>query len=87
MFFSVVTKNLNWGILTKNLVTFKRWDEVNDEKSDYYEGSLKNPIFKGGWSLTENQYIEGNCHKRGLGHFTDLKGAWRKRVGGVFEEC
>ena len=75
MFFSVVTKNLNWGILTKNLVTFKRWDEVNDEKSDYYEGSLKNPIFKGGWSLTENQYIEGNCHKRGLGHFTDLRGA------------
>ena len=31
MFFSVIT-NLNWEILTKNLVTFKRWDEVNDEK-------------------------------------------------------
>ena len=28
----VVTKNLNWKILTKNLVTFKRWDGVNDEK-------------------------------------------------------
>ena len=27
MFF-VVTKNLNWEILTKNLVTFKRWEEV-----------------------------------------------------------
>ena len=26
MFFSVMTKNLNWEILTKNLVTFKRWD-------------------------------------------------------------
>ena len=25
MFFSVMTKNLNWEILTKNLVTFKRW--------------------------------------------------------------
>ena len=24
MFFSVVTKNSNWEILTKNLVTFKR---------------------------------------------------------------
>ena len=24
MFFSVITKNLNWEILTKNLVTFKR---------------------------------------------------------------
>ena len=28
MFFSVLTKNLNWEILTKNLVTFKRWDGV-----------------------------------------------------------
>ena len=32
MFFSVIIKNLNWEILTKNLVTFKRWDEVKDEK-------------------------------------------------------
>ena len=28
MFLTVVTENLNWEILTKNLVTFKRWDEV-----------------------------------------------------------
>ena len=26
MFFSVITKNLNEENLTKNLVTFKRWD-------------------------------------------------------------
>ena len=32
MFFSVKTKNLNWEILAKNLVTFKRWDGVKDEK-------------------------------------------------------
>ena len=32
MFFSVITKNLNWEILTKNLVTFKRWNGVKDEK-------------------------------------------------------
>ena len=32
MFFSVITKNLNWNILTKNLVTFKMWDGVKDEK-------------------------------------------------------
>ena len=30
--FSVITKNLNWEILTKNLGTFKRWDGVKDEK-------------------------------------------------------
>ena len=28
MFFSVITKNLNWEVLTKNLFTFKRWDEL-----------------------------------------------------------
>ena len=32
MFFSAITKSLNWEILTKNLVTFKRWDGVKDEK-------------------------------------------------------
>ena len=38
MFFSVITKNLNWEILTKNLVSFKRWDGVNDEQFKYYGG-------------------------------------------------
>ena len=28
----VITKNLNWKILTKNLVTFKKWDGLKDEK-------------------------------------------------------
>ena len=32
MLFSVITKNLNWEILTNNLVTFKRWDGIKDEK-------------------------------------------------------
>ena len=32
MFFSVTTMNLNREILTKNLVTFKKWDEIKDEK-------------------------------------------------------
>ena len=32
MFFSVITKNLNWEILTNNLVTFTKWDGVKDEK-------------------------------------------------------
>ena len=47
MFFSVMTKNLNWEISTKNLVTFKRWDRVNDKKFQYYGSSPKNPIFGG----------------------------------------
>ena len=47
MFFSVMTKNFNWEIPTKNLVTFKRWDRVNDKKFQYYGSSPKNPIFGG----------------------------------------
>ena len=31
-YFSVVTKNSNWEILPKNLVTFKRYDRIKDEK-------------------------------------------------------
>ena len=31
MFFYVLTKNLNWKILTKNLGTFKSWDGVRME--------------------------------------------------------
>ena len=32
MFLSAITKNLNWEISTNNLVIFKRWDGVKDEK-------------------------------------------------------
>ena len=32
IFFSVITKNLNWKVLTKNLVSFKRWNGLKDEK-------------------------------------------------------
>ena len=32
MFFSVRAKNLNWDILTKYLVTFKRWNRIKNEK-------------------------------------------------------
>ena len=37
-----------FSVITKNLVTFKRWDGVKDEKFEYYGGSPKNPIFRGG---------------------------------------
>ena len=30
MFFSAISKTLNWEILTKNLVTFKRSDGLKD---------------------------------------------------------
>ena len=51
MFFSVTIKNLNCQILTKNSVTFKRWDEL---KMKNYGGSLKNSTFRGRY--TKNRY-------------------------------
>ena len=48
MFFSVMTKNLNWEISTKNLVTFKRWDGVNDENFLNYWSTLRNLNFREG---------------------------------------
>ena len=89
MFFSVITKKLNWEILTKNLVTFKRWDGVKDENFEYYGDSLKNTIFvlgEGG-GFTKNQYISVNCLKRGAWPVCRSKGGvtWQKRGGGVFE--
>ena len=62
MFFFVITKNLNLEILTKNLVNFKRWDGIKDEKFEYYGGSLKNPIFRGGGGrggVHKKQYMRG----------------------------
>ena len=32
MFLSLITKNLNWEIVTRNLVTYKIWDGVKHEK-------------------------------------------------------
>ena len=57
MFFFFTTKNSNWEILTKNLVTFKSKDGVKDEKILYFEGSLKNSIFR--WGFTKNKDILG----------------------------
>ena len=46
------SKNSNWAILTKNSVTFKRYDGVKDKKLWYFRGSLKIWL----WRVTKNQY-------------------------------
>ena len=60
MFFSVMAKNSQ--ILAINLVTFKRWDGIKDEKFWCCGGSLKNLILKVG--VTKNQYIAGELPKK-----------------------
>ena len=62
MFLSLINKNLNLEILTKNVVTFKRWDGVKDrgshEKLIYRKELPKN----GG---LDSLQIEGGTKKRG----------------------
>ena len=73
MFFSTITKNLNLEFLTKNLVTFKRPDGVNDDKCWYLylESSMKKMIFSAGDS--QETKMLGDCLKRGLAQFLDLR--------------
>ena len=60
MFFSVITKNLNQEISTKNLVTFKRWDGFKDEN---LWGFTEKSDFQGG-GFTKKHNIGRNCLKR-----------------------
>ena len=65
MFFSVVTKNSNWEISTKNLVTFKREDGVKDENFNILCVHWK--IRRLGEGSSRKNHIEGELHKkRGL---------------------
>ena len=56
-------------------------DMVNDEKLEYFCGSLKNRIFRGGH---EKSNIEGENSLKmgGLGHFADLMGRLARNRGG-----
>ena len=86
LFFSVITKNLNWEILIKSLVTFKRWDGIKDEKLEYYGGYyimlniMKNPIFRG--EGHKKPIYRGNFQKkREPGQFADLRGGGAAALG------
>ena len=86
MFFSVITKNSNWEILPKNLVTFQRWDGIKDEKLKYLSGSLKTLTFsgKGGGSRKTNIEGGGLPKKGGFEQFANLMGWIFSRGGGGF---
>ena len=52
--FAVIITNSKWETLNKNFLTFKRLDGVKDEKLSYFEGSWKNPGFRGLGSRNTN---------------------------------
>ena len=81
MFFFVITKNLNWENLTKNLVTFKRWDGVKDKHLNIMGAHWKIP-FLGGEGFTKKQNIGGNCLKMGAWAVCRFEGGFEKKRGG-----
>ena len=91
MLFSVLTKNLKWKILTKNLVTFKRWDRGKDFsimgvpwKSRFLEG-------EGRFTNIED-FLNGRGRAGRLGFHEQkrvvvfMKGGGRW-VGGLIPQC
>ena len=76
MFFSVITKNLNWETLTKNLVIFQRWDGLRLNIFNIMGVHWKNQLLGGGG---------------GRGQFSDLRGGLTKGVGnfqgGLIIQC
>ena len=82
MFFSVITKNLSWNILTKNLVTFNSWMGLRMKNFSIKEVHLK-IRFLGGF--TKNQWYRGELPKTGeLGQFAGLRGGLAKKRGWPF---
>ena len=54
---------------------------IKDKKTVYYEGLLKNLIFRVG---SQKKYIGGLPKKGGLGQFEDLRGGLAKKKSVVF---
>ena len=84
MFFSVITKNLIWEVLTKNFVTFKRWDGLRMKNFNIMGVRWKIRFLRG---FTKKQYIGGLPKKAGgLGQFVDLIGSLaKKKESSAFE--
>ena len=73
----IYTKNLNWQILVKNLVTFK--DRMGLKTKNFNNMGVQKSL---GIRDSQENNIQGrNCLKSGLGQFL---GAWQKRGRRVF---
>ena len=72
MFFSVLTKNLNWEILTKNLLTFPKWYGLRVKNVNIMGVHRKIRFLEGGFA--KKTIYRGNCLKMGLGQFADFGG-------------
>ena len=91
MAFSVMTRNLNLEILAKNLLTFKRWDEVKDEKFNILEAHWKSQFLKGVHEkpiyqnlLTRMEWTYFSMYQRSCQRCSVKKAALKVFVNGFF---
>ena len=84
--FSIITKNSDWVILTKNLVTFKRWGKMGLRMKNFNIMGVHWKIQFSRVGFTKNQYIEGIAWKEGLGQFSDLRKSLAKKREGRWGE-
>ena len=78
MFLSVITKNLNWEILTRILLLSK--DKIR--LILILCSLLENPFFEGRRTPQKKQYIRGHCLKRGAWTVCRFKGGGLdKKIG------
>ena len=74
MFFSVITKNLNFEILTKHLVIQLLLRDGIGLRMKKYGDSLKYPNFKGRGGGHEKPIYRGHCQKKGAWPVYRFKG-------------
>ena len=72
-------------ILTKNLVTFKKWDESLGYKISILKGFIKNPIFRVRGFMKKPKSRE-DCLKRGLGQLA-IVGLAKKKEWCFLPQC
>ena len=79
MFLSVITKNLNWEIFTKSLVTIKWWDEFRMKNFDIMGADWKIQFLG---NVHQKPIYRGELPKKGS---LDREGRLGEKEGDVFE--
>ena len=80
--FSIITKNSDWVILTKNLVTFKRWGKMGLRMKNFNIMGVHWKIQFSRVGFHKKPIYRGDCMKRGAWTVFRFKEILGKKKGG-----
>ena len=80
--FSIITKNSDWVILTKNLVTFKRWGKMGLRMKNFNIMGVHWKIQFSRVGFTKKPIYRGDCLRRGAWTVFRFKEILGKKKGG-----